>query len=192
MRGHVCGGCSGPPGFVLNQDVFSVSDEGSYLRFLRNLPFEVLAMRGQYLRRNVVSFGAKFSANFQSIVAAPELPVELQDLLADGARATGIEKDGFAQAIVQRYPVGATIGWHRDAGVFGPRIIGVSFGGVASLRFKSDSGIRLKVEIPPRSVYVIAGESRTLWSHAVAGISEERYSVTFRTIQALLSPASQA
>jgi alkylated DNA repair dioxygenase AlkB len=99
--------------------------------------------------------------------------------LADEAPAALVE------ALVQRYPAGATIGWHRDAPAFGT-VIGVSLAGAARLRFQRGTGERRRVwEVPlePRSGYVLAGQARRSWQHSIPATKELRYSITFRTLR---------
>ncbi|HET7759991.1 MAG TPA: hypothetical protein VFK62_08705 [Gaiellaceae bacterium] len=65
-----------------------------------------------------------------------------------------MEPEELIEALVQRYPEGAPIGWHRDAPAFAPR-----------------------------SGYVLAGESRWKWEHHVPPAKALRYSITFRTLR---------
>jgi alkylated DNA repair dioxygenase AlkB len=102
------------------------------------------------------------------------------------AELAGDDPDALVQALVQRYPPGSTIGWHRDAPAFG-HVIGVSLGGAARLRFQRGKGEQREVTevlLEPRSGYVLAGESRTSWDHSIPPAKEPRYSITFRTMRA--------
>lgn len=42
----------------------------------------------------------------------------------------------------------------------------------------------------PRSVYLLAGESRDVWEHSIPPVQALRYSVTYRTMRAA-SPAAR-
>jgi DNA oxidative demethylase len=86
---------------------------------------------------------------------------------------------------VQRYPAGATIGWHRDAPAFGT-VVGISLGGSSRLRFqrgKGDARRVWEVLLAPRSGYVLSGPARTSWQHSIPPTKELRYSITFRTLR---------
>ena len=101
------------------------------------------------------------------------------------ADLAGEEPEKLVEVLVQRYPPGATIGWHRDAPAFGT-VVGVSLGGTCRLRFQRRTGDRRRVwEIPldPRSGYVLAGEARRSWQHSIPPTKELRYSITFRTLR---------
>ena len=108
------------------------------------------------------------------------------------AAAADLDALLFNQALVQLYPPGATIGWHRDAEVFGPTIIGVSFGSAVRLRFRQSRAFHISasIEIPPRSVYVLAGVSRTDWQHSIPPVPRRRLSVTFRSFVSFQSEAA--
>jgi alkylated DNA repair dioxygenase AlkB len=89
------------------------------------------------------------------------------------------------EILVQRYPEGSTIGWHRDAPAFGT-VIGVSIGGSSRLRFqrgKRENRRVWEVQLEPRSGYVLSGEARRSWEHSIPPTKELRYSITFRTLR---------
>jgi alkylated DNA repair dioxygenase AlkB len=91
-----------------------------------------------------------------------------------------------AEILVQRYPPGSTIGWHRDAPAFGT-VIGVSLASACRLRFqrgKGDARRVWEILLEPRSGYVLAGKARTSWQHSIPPTKELRYSITFRTLRA--------
>jgi alkylated DNA repair dioxygenase AlkB len=94
--------------------------------------------------------------------------------------------------LVQRYPAGSTIGWHRDAPAFGT-VIGVSLAGSARLRFQRGKGEARRVwevRLEPRSGYVLSGPARTSWQHSIPPTKELRYSITFRTLRRESGPRS--
>jgi len=105
---------------------------------------------------------------------------------AAAARFAGHEPDELVEALVQRYPPGSTIGWHRDAPAF-EHVIGVSLAGACRMRFQRGKGEQRQVAevvLEPRSGYLLAGESRTAWQHSIPPTKELRYSITFRTLRA--------
>jgi alkylated DNA repair dioxygenase AlkB len=90
----------------------------------------------------------------------------------------------LAEALVQRYPPGATIGWHRDAPAFG-EVVGISLLASSRLRFRPGASGRttFEVELPPRSAYLLSGAARWKLQHAIPAVPELRYSITFRTLR---------
>jgi alkylated DNA repair dioxygenase AlkB len=141
----------------------------------------------------MLPFGLGFGANFQAFAPAPELPFVLTSVRSAAAEAVGLSAPQFNQALVQLYPRGATIGWHRDAAIFGPAIVGVSFGAPATLRFRNESRAEtLSVNIPARSVYVLAGSCRHAWQHSIAPLSGQRLSITFRSFAVPIVPTDDA
>ena len=96
----------------------------------------------------------------------------------------GVVNERLAEGLLTRYPPGATIGWHRDAPVFGD-VVGVSLRSACLLRFQRGRGDQRRVfeqVLDPRSAYVLSGPSRTAWQHSIPAVTELRYSVTFRTL----------
>ena len=72
--------------------------------------------------------GRRVEYGYESWQLAPAepLPQSLEWLRERCAEFASIASAAFAQTLVTRYPPGATIGWHRDASVFGPVVVGVS------------------------------------------------------------------
>ena len=88
--------------------------------------------------------------------------------------------------MVTRYPPGSTIGWHRDAPVFGPTVAGVSTGAPGVMRFQRRQGAERHVyemELAPGSAYVLSGASRSASAaRPIPPVPDLRYSLTFRTL----------
>jgi alkylated DNA repair protein (DNA oxidative demethylase) len=172
-----------PSGFSLHADLLTEEDERRALAFFEGLPFASVMMRGRELRRQIASFGIAFGTNFQSLKQAPTMPPVLRRLRTRAARVAGVYPPMFRQALVQRYPPAAAIGWHRDSDAFGETILGISFGSVAHLRFRHERlGKLAEVVLPQRSIYVLTGASRDEWQHSIAPLAALRYSITFRSL----------
>jgi alkylated DNA repair dioxygenase AlkB len=109
--------------------------------------------------------------------------IELRDRCASFA---GVAPDDLAQTLIARYPPGATIGWHRDAPMFGAAVVGVSLRSACTMRFQRRIGEDRRVyaqELAPRSAYVLAGAARSAWQHSIPAVPDLRYSITFRTLR---------
>jgi alkylated DNA repair dioxygenase AlkB len=88
--------------------------------------------------------------------------------------------------LIQRYPPGAPIGWHRDSPSY-ELVAGVSLAGPARMRLRrgpADDRVAYEQPLEPRSAYVLSGEARWKWEHHVPPAKELRYSITFRSLRA--------
>lgn len=106
-----------------------------------------------------------------------------------------VEPPELAETLVTRYPPGAGIGWHRDAPLFGPRVVAVSLLAACRLRFqRRTTALRRvhEVQLAPRSAYLLSGAARWSWQHSIPAVADLRYSVTFRTLSAKESDTEDA
>jgi alkylated DNA repair dioxygenase AlkB len=72
------------------------------------------------------------------------------------------------QVILNLYQPGQGITPHVDLpNRYADGILGVSLIGGTSMVFSHDRGERHEVYLPPRSVYVLTGEARWVWSHGI-------------------------
>jgi len=88
------------------------------------------------------------------------------------------------ETLLAEYDVDVGIGWHRDKPHF-DRIFGLSLGSACKLRFRRPAGKsweRHTLDAEPRSLYMMAGESRRVWEHSIPAVAAPRYSITFRTM----------
>jgi alkylated DNA repair dioxygenase AlkB len=153
---------------------------------LETLAFDEVRFRGVVARRQVLHFGTGYAYEERATRPAPPIPDWLEPLRACAEQWTGIAASSFAELLVTRYPPGAGIGWHRDAPVFGPIVVGVSLRAPCVLRFRRAAGTaweRTDVTLPARSAYVLRGRARAGWQHAIPPVRETRYSITLRTLR---------
>ena len=175
-----------PPGFVYRAEFVTPDEEVALLDALGAMEFREIVMRGQIARRTTRHFGYDYgyeSRDVQPTEPWPDSLVWLRDRAADLA---GVASDDLEEVLVTRYPPGAGIGWHRDAPMFGPQVVGVSLGAACRLRFqrgKTSARETDEVELAPRSAYLLGGASRSAWQHSVPAVKQERISVTFRTLR---------
>jgi DNA oxidative demethylase len=175
----------GPEGLVYRPELVSVEDEAELLEQLEALRFDPIVMHGQEARRTARHYGLDYDYEGRTPQPGEPVPDWLLPLRAQAAELAGHEPDELVEILVQRYPPGSTIGWHRDAPAFGT-VIGVSLGGSARLRFQRGKGDERRVWevlVEPRSGYVLAGPARTSWQHSIPPTKELRYSITFRTLR---------
>lgn len=175
-----------PDGFSYHDGFVSDAEEQSLAALFERLEFEPVKMRGQTARRTVRHFGLGYDYEHGELTPAEPLPGELRWLRERAAALIEREPADLAEVLVSRYPPGAGIGWHRDAPMFGSRIVGVSLLAPCRMRFqRSVAGTRsvAAVELAPRSAYVLAGRARWSWQHSIPATKSLRYSVTFRTLR---------
>jgi alkylated DNA repair protein (DNA oxidative demethylase) len=174
-----------PEGLVLRPELLTIDEEADLLGRLDGLRFDPIVMHGQAARRTARHYGLGYDYESRSPQPGEPVPAWLEPVRRRAADLAGEAPDDLVEVLVQRYPPGATIGWHRDAPAFGT-VIGVSLGGACRLRFQRGTKERRRVwEIPlePRSGYVLAGEARRSWQHAIPPTEELRHSITFRTLR---------
>jgi alkylated DNA repair dioxygenase AlkB len=174
-----------PEGLVYRPDVLSGPEEADLLTILEELRFDPIVIHGQAARRTARHYGLDYDYEARTPMPGEPVPDWLLPVRARAAELAGHAPEELVEILVQRYPPGSTIGWHRDAPAFGT-VVGISLGGASRLRFQRGKGDKRRVwEVPlePRSGYVLAGEARRSWQHSIPPTKELRYSVTFRTLR---------
>jgi alkylated DNA repair dioxygenase AlkB len=174
-----------PQGLVYAPDLLSEAEEAELLCELEALRFDPIVMHGQEAKRTARHFGLDYDYESRTPLPGEPVPPWLGPLRERAAELAGVQPEGLVEILVQRYPAGSTIGWHRDAPAFDV-VVGVSLGGACRLRFqrgKDESRRVWEVELAPRSGYVLGGEARSSWQHSIPPTKELRYSITFRTLR---------
>ncbi len=175
-----------PEGLVFQADFLTEAEEAELLERVTGLEYGQVEMRGQVARRTVRLFGYDYDFEARTVRATDPLPAWLLPLRERCGTLAEVDPEAFVHALVNRYPPGATIGWHRDAPPFGPVVAGVSLGADGELRFQRTlSGTRyvFQQQVPRRSAYVLGGLARSAWQHSIPPVNELRYSITFRTLK---------
>jgi DNA oxidative demethylase len=163
-----------------------VPEEHELLERFAALPFEPIVMKGVVARRTAIRYGMSY--DYDRRVARPgaePFPDWLLPIRDRSARLAELPGEALVQVLIQRYPEGAPIGWHRDSPSF-EVVVGLSLLSPARMRFRRGTGAdRVQYEIPlePRSAYVLAGEVRWSWEHHVPPAKALRYSITFRSLR---------
>jgi alkylated DNA repair protein (DNA oxidative demethylase) len=177
---------SAPQGLVYRPDFLAEDEETGLLAVFEGMAFEEVRMHGRAALRTVRHFGFDYDYEGRALTPGEALPAELEWLRARCAELAGVSPEELAQALVSRYPPGAGIGWHRDASMFGPKLVGVSLLSACRMRFqrgKGDARRTYALELAPRSAYVLGGEARSAWQHSIPHTKTLRYSITFRTLK---------
>ena len=175
-----------PEGLIYVPGFLTEGEEGALLEQVRAAAFEEIRMHGQVARRRTAHFGWLYGYESWKVEPGPPIPDYLLPLRARCAELMGESPEHLVEALVSEYPPGATIGWHRDAPMFGPTVVGVSLLSACRMRFQRGKEAERRtyaLELAPRSAYVLAGEARSLWQHSIPAVKAPRYSVTFRTLR---------
>ena len=151
------------------------------------MPLELAPFRfhGWLGNRKTQSFGWRYDfddASFRPTGSAARLAAPIARKRPQ--RSPGLTPDEFVHVLLARYDPGAGIGWHRDRDVF-ENVVGVSLNTPAVLRFRqrAASGFRrASVEVVPRSAYLLSGQSRWQWEHALLRAMQLRFSITFSSL----------
>jgi DNA oxidative demethylase len=174
-----------PEGLVLRPELLTVAEEAELLERLGDLRFDPIVMHGREARRTARHYGLGYDYESRTPQPGEPIPDWVLPVRERAAELAGEDPEDLVEVLVQRYPEGSTIGWHRDAPAFGT-VIGVSLGGSSRLRFQRGTKEQRRVwevTLEPRSAYVLAGEARRSWQHSIPPTKELRYSITFRTLR---------
>ena len=175
-----------PAGLVYREELLTEDEERALLEELDRLEFDAIRMHGVVAKRTAKHYGLDYDYERRGVVEEAEpIPRWLEPVRERAASLAGVQPGELVEALVQRYPEGAQIGWHRDAPAFGT-VVGVSLLSASRMRFRrGPAGERetFELELAPRSGYVLAGQARTKWQHHVPPTKALRYSITFRTLR---------
>lgn len=166
------------------ENVTSKSEEEALVRHLETLDLTPFRFHGWTGNRKTKSFGWRYDfedASFTRAEAIPDWLSASRDRAAEFAR---VSADEFVHVLLARYDPGAGIGWHRDRDVF-ERVVGISLGSPAILRFRQRVGTdfkRANLPLAERSAYLLSGPSRWDWEHRIIPGESLRFSITFRTL----------
>jgi alkylated DNA repair dioxygenase AlkB len=179
-----------PDGFLYQHDFITPGEEASLVEDVRRLAFATFELRGVVARRRVAFFGRSYDAGAAATRPMPAFLMPLRDKLAVW---TGVDGAAFTMALINEYPPGAPIGWHRDAPQY-DIVGGVSL--LSSCRMKFRPYVRPRsqpaapvrprtatheIALERRSAYLMTGESRHAYEHHIPAVATLRYSITFRT-----------
>ena len=174
-----------PEGLLYRDGFVAEDEERALVAAFDGMAFSEVRMHGQAARRTVLHFGYRYDYEGWKVVPTDPLPDSLAWLRDRAAALVELQAHELAETLVTRYPPGAGIGWHRDAPLFGPRVVGVSLLADCSMRFQRRVGETRRVfalALAPRSVYVLQGAARWTWQHSIPSTKALRYSVTFRSL----------
>jgi alkylated DNA repair protein (DNA oxidative demethylase) len=165
-------------------ELIGEAEERALIERLGALELAPFRFHGWLGNRRTQSFGWRYDFEDASFTPAEPLPDWLLPVRERAAAFAEVEPEDFVHVLLARYDPGAGIGWHRDRDVF-DRVVGLSLGTPATLRFRrrtSGGFERAKLEVMPRSAYLLSGEVRYDWEHRITPGDQLRFSITFRTL----------
>ena len=115
-------------------------------------------------------------------------PPEKINWLRDKLIADGHLPSPATRITVSEYYPGDALEAHIDIPDEGAVIAVVSLLSTATMAFAREGHPDYFVELPPRSVVFLRGESRYLWSHAILPLAALRYSVAFHGTPMQIDP----
>ena len=183
-----------PAGFFYQPELVTLAEERQLVTEIERLDFKRVEMHGGVARRRVAHFGWSYGYYSRRTKPGEPLPAFLLSLRERAAGWAHLVADEFVEALVTEYPPHATIGWHRDAPMFGDVIAGISLLGMSRMRFRpyvsptDQRGLPPRratheVELEPRSAYLISEDARRDFEHSIPAVASLRYSITFRTLR---------
>ena len=174
-------------GLDYREEFLTRDEEGALIGQLEALDLAPFRFHGWTGNRKTQSFGWRYDFDDASFSATEPIPQSLQPLRAKAASLAEVAADDIVHVLAARYDPGAGIGWHKDRSVF-EKIVGVSLGSQAILRFRQRDGSsfkRFSLPVEPRSAYLLSGKARHEWEHRIVPGEELRFSITFRTLSEL-------
>ena len=175
-----------PAGFRYVPELLTASEHDALVRALGTLELRPVLLAGRAARRTVAHFGWEYGYASLHLTPAAAIPMFLWPLRVKAGALAGVPSASLEHVLVARYPERAAIGWHRDPPPFGAVAIGFALGAPSVLRFRRTvAGSRqvFRQLLAPRSGYLLAGDARAAWQHALAPASALRWSITFHTVR---------
>jgi DNA oxidative demethylase len=174
-----------PEGLIYVPGFLTETEERDVLAVLATFELHPYVLHDTPSRRLVRSFGLTLVAGAYDAGPAAPIPAGLEWLRQRCAGLMGCEPEQVADLLVSRYPPGAGIGWHRDAPQFG-EVSGVSLLTACRMRFRRGrprAWETAELTLEPRSAYLLSGPARAQWQHHIPAVTQERWSMTFRTLR---------
>jgi DNA oxidative demethylase len=174
-----------PQGLVYVPGFLTEAEERDVLAVLATVELHPYVLHDTPSQRLVLSFGLALVTGAYDAGPAAPIPAELPWLRERCAGLMGRESEELVDLLVARYPLGA-----RDR--LAPRCAAVRRG---QRHLVAD---RVPDAVPPRptprladgrtyprarSAYVLSGPARTQWQHHIPPVTQERWSMTFRTLR---------
>jgi 2OG-Fe(II) oxygenase superfamily len=181
-----------PEGFTCIPNFLSRTEQVSILHELPSLSYMHNVLLGKTSKRGYCQFGYAYNFTSHEIEFAPPIPDFLQTVIQK-ARPYCPTNTMFNQCEVTHYPSCIGAYWHTENPLFNDYILGVFIASEALLQFRPKyvepkyvKKLSFEVTVPPGSLYMLQGVLRWHYEHQVIPVKEERYSLTFRSVDGSL------
>ncbi|KAM7179098.1 tRNA (carboxymethyluridine(34)-5-O)-methyltransferase ALKBH8 isoform 4-T4 [Macrochelys suwanniensis] len=161
-----------PPGLMMVEELVSPEEEQKMLESIDWTENEVIQNAQKSLKhRRVKHFGYEFRYDNNNVDKDKPLPGGLPEIcntLLETCLKQGYIKHKPDQLTINQYEPGQGIPPHIDThSAFEDEIISLSLGAEIVMDFKHPDGRTVAVMLPQRSLLVMTGESRYLWTHGI-------------------------
>jgi alkylated DNA repair dioxygenase AlkB len=175
-----------PPGFIYRPEFLTIDEQNALMAVILTLPLAEARYHEFTARRRIVSYGGSYDFSNHALRTAAPIPEFLHPLRTCIAALMDVSPESIQHALIAEYRPGAPLGWHRDVPEF-EVVGGVSLQGYARMRLRpyphrKGDRTALRLELEPRSAYVLRDAARWNWQHAISAPKALRYSITFRTL----------
>jgi alkylated DNA repair protein (DNA oxidative demethylase) len=141
--------------------------------------------RGNTSRRTVRHLGLRYDYSSRVLRKGEPIPEELVPIMHQAAEFAALREGELVEAIVNRYPLGGSVGWHHDALVYDV-IVGVSLGAACTIQFRTEEASERRVFeqlLDSGSACIMRDDMRNSWQHRIPPTKGERVSLTFRSLK---------
>ncbi|KAL5011567.1 hypothetical protein ScPMuIL_010118 [Solemya velum] len=160
-----------PSGLIVLEDFIDGAYEENLLQSICWEESSQTAQQKTLKHRRVKHYGYEFKYGINNVDPDEPLPQGIPDVckeLLDKAIGTGHVKHFPDQLTINEYHSGQGIPPHVDTpSAFEDGLMSLSLGSQAVMEFHHPDGAHLSVLLPPRSLVIMTGESRYIWSHAI-------------------------
>lgn len=173
-------------GLRYHDDFLNVEEERRLIGEIERVNLEPFRFQQWAGKRLTATFGWRYDFEKGTFGAADPLPPFLLPFRKRAAQFASLFDGELEQALLIRYDPGVGIGWHRDRPVF-EHVVGISLGSSTTIAFRrrKEKGFdRVKLQLKPRSIYLLSGEARHEWEHGIGRQDAPRWSITFRSLSA--------
>ncbi|KAM4827852.1 tRNA (carboxymethyluridine(34)-5-O)-methyltransferase ALKBH8 [Thomomys bottae] len=161
-----------PPGLLVVEEIISSEDEKMLLESVNWAEDADSKHCQKFLKhRRVKHFGYEFHYENNNVDKDKPLPGGLPDIcehLLEKWLKEGYIKHKPDQLTINQYEPGHGIPAHIDThSAFEDEIVSLSLGSEIVMDFKHPDGVTVQVMLPRRSLLVMTGECRYLWTHGI-------------------------
>ncbi|XP_059176888.1 alkylated DNA repair protein alkB homolog 8-like isoform X2 [Physella acuta] len=157
-----------PPGLILKEEFITPAEEEELLKLMN---MEETTEKGVMKHRQVKHYGFEFKYGLNDVDVTEPLPCGIPEIchgFLNKAIDLGLVKHFPDQLTVNQYKPGQGIPPHVDTvEAFEDGIMSLSLGSQVVMDFRHPDGEHLHVLLPRRSLLVMTGESRYVWSHGI-------------------------